>query len=78
MERTALRHELHSNLKITVVELFDRLHVYHPSLCVFLYLYTATQRGPENTLYQQSKDILGSQEILSGPGLEGAGLGFKV
>lgn len=28
MERAALRHELHSNLKITVVELFDTLHVY--------------------------------------------------
>lgn len=28
MERAALRHELHSNLKITVVELFDSLHVY--------------------------------------------------
>lgn len=30
MERTALKHELHSNLKITVVELFDSLHVYNP------------------------------------------------
>lgn len=28
MERAALRHELHSNLKITVVELFDSLRVY--------------------------------------------------
>lgn len=74
MERTALRHELHSNLKITVVEQFDRLRVYHPSLCVFLYLYTAIQWGPENT---QSKDDLGSQEILSGLGLKGSGLGFK-
>lgn len=75
MERTALRHELHSNLKIRV-ELFDRLHVYHPSLCVFLY--TDIQRGPENTRYQQCKDALGSQEILSSPGLKGSGLGFKV